>query len=117
MCRRRLRAAWFCGVCSDSTGSGSSHNASCRRANGVIRVGVKTLSVKLTEPLAQWLAGEAILTRRSRSQIVREALESRRHAHGKKWVTMAQAMADLKGAISGPRDLSTDPKYLDGLGR
>jgi len=33
---------------------------------------MKTLSVKLPEPLAQWLVGEARQTRRSRSEIVRE---------------------------------------------
>lgn len=81
---------------------------------------MKTLSVKLPEPLAKWLAVEAKTTRRSRSEIVRAALEQRRSGTGnskRRRPTMADAMADLRGTISGPRDLSTNPKCLDGLGR
>jgi len=79
---------------------------------------MKTLSVKLPEPLAKWLAGEAKQTRCSRSEIVREALELKRNGHAKKTrVTMAEAMADLRGTISGPRDLSTNPKYFDDFGK
>lgn len=82
---------------------------------------MKTLSVKLPEPLAKWLAGEAKQTRRSRSEIVREVLELKRNGHGraaaKKRVTMAEAMADLRGIISGPTDLSTNPKHFDGFGK
>jgi len=81
---------------------------------------MKTLSVKLPEPLAKWLAGEAKSTRRSRSEIVRAALEQRRSGNVKgqrKRPTMADAMADLRGTISGPRDLSTNSKYLDGIGK
>ncbi len=32
-------------------------------------------------------------------------------------MTMAEALADLKGTISGPPDLSTNPKYFDGYGQ
>ncbi len=38
---------------------------------------MKTLSVKLPEPMAKWLTAEAKTTRRSRSALVREALELR----------------------------------------
>ena len=84
---------------------------------------MKTLSVKLPEPLAKWLASLSRQTRRSRSEIVREALEQQRNgrANGskgaRKRVTMADAMADLRGTISGPRDLSTNAKYLEGFGK
>lgn len=81
---------------------------------------MRTLSVKLPEPLAKWLMGEAKLTRRSRSAIVRDALELKRHGDGrarKKRLTMADALADLRGTISGPRDLSTNPKHFDGFGQ
>jgi hypothetical protein len=30
---------------------------------------------------------------------------------------MADVLADLAGTIDGPRDLSTSPRHLDGLGR
>jgi Arc/MetJ-type ribon-helix-helix transcriptional regulator len=76
---------------------------------------VKTLSVKLPEPLAKWLIDEANSTRRSRSDLVREALELRRQGNGrtpKKRITMVDAMADLRGSVSGPTDLSSNPKYF-----
>ncbi len=78
---------------------------------------MKTLSVKLPEPLAKWLVGEPKQPRRSRSEIVREALELKRNGKAKKKRgTMAEAMADLRGTISGPRDLSTNPRYFEGSG-
>jgi Arc/MetJ-type ribon-helix-helix transcriptional regulator len=81
---------------------------------------MKTLSFKLPESLANWLEGEAKLTRRSRSAIVREALELRRHGRdrGRKTKrTMADELEDLRGSISGPTDLSTNPKHLNGFGQ
>ncbi|HRI14677.1 MAG TPA: ribbon-helix-helix domain-containing protein [Verrucomicrobiota bacterium] len=78
---------------------------------------MKTFSVKLPEPLADWLNGEAKQTLRSRSETVREALELKRDGNAKRDRTMADAMADLRGTISGPRDLSTNPKYFADFGR
>jgi hypothetical protein len=51
---------------------------------------------------------------------VREALELRRQGKGltrKKRITMADAMADLRGTVTGPTDLSTNPKYLADFGQ
>jgi len=42
-------------------------------------------------------------------------LENRRQGSGKP--TIADVLADLAGTIDGPRDLSTNPRHLDGLGR
>lgn len=84
---------------------------------------IKTLSVKLPESLAKWLAGEAKLTRRSRSELVREALEAKRNGHSNgakgtpKPQNMAEALASLGGFFNGPTDLSTNPKYLEGFGK
>ena len=81
---------------------------------------VKTFSVKLPESLAKWLVDEANSTRRSRSDLVREALELRRQGNGrtpKKRITMADAMGDLRGTVSGPTDLSTNPKYFADFGK
>ncbi len=82
---------------------------------------MKTLSVKIPESLAEWLAGEARKSQRSRSDLVREALELKRRggdgggASGKP-MSMAEAMADLRGSIRGPKDLSTNPEHLEGFG-
>ena len=81
---------------------------------------METLSVKLPESLAKWLIDEANSTRRSRSDLVREAVELRRQGNGrtpKKRITMADAMADLRGTVSGPTDLSTNPKYFADFGK
>jgi len=84
---------------------------------------MKTLSVKLPEALAKWLAGEARLTRRSRSALVREALEAKRNgrSNGAKGApkpqNMAEALASLGGFFNGPTDLSTNPKHLEGFGK
>lgn len=81
---------------------------------------METLSVKLPEPLAKWLIAEANSTQRSRSDLVREALELRRQGNGrtsKKRITMAEAMADLRGTVSGPTDLSTNPKHFADFGK
>ncbi len=81
---------------------------------------METLSVKLPESLAKWLVDEANSTRRSRSDLVREALELRRQGKGrtpKKRITMADAMGDLRGTVSGPTDLSTNPKYFADFGK
>jgi len=81
---------------------------------------METLSVKLPESLAKWLVDEANSTRRSRSDLVREALELRRQGKGrtpKKRITMADAMGDLRGTVSGPTDLSTNPNHFADFGK
>jgi Arc/MetJ-type ribon-helix-helix transcriptional regulator len=79
---------------------------------------MKTLSIKIPEPLAQWLTEESERRRRSRSAIVREALEKRRDgSHRAKMTSMAEALRDLKGSLRGPRDLSTNPNHFDGFGQ
>ena len=81
---------------------------------------METLSVKLPQPLAKWLIDEANSTQRSRSDLVREALELRRQGKGltrKTRITMADAMAELRGTVTGPTDLSTNPKHLADFGQ
>jgi hypothetical protein len=51
---------------------------------------------------------------------VREALELRRQGNGrtpKKRITMADAMGDLRGTVSGPTDLSTNPNHFADFGK
>jgi Arc/MetJ-type ribon-helix-helix transcriptional regulator len=80
---------------------------------------METLSVKLPEPLAKWLIDEARSTRRSRSDVVREALELRRKGNGRtpKKRSLADALLECGGTFSGPGDLSTNPKYFDDFGK
>lgn len=75
-----------------------------------------TLTVKIPEALAAKL--EALVRRRGqrRSEIVREAIERAvtepEHGEG----SVLDLVADLKGVFKGPKDLSTNPKYLRGFG-
>jgi Arc/MetJ-type ribon-helix-helix transcriptional regulator len=80
---------------------------------------VKTLSVKLPEPLAQWLAYEANAVRRSRSEIVREALEAERakRANGGQRRSLADALLEAGGPFQGPGDLNSNPKYWNDFGK
>ena len=80
---------------------------------------MKTLSVKLPEALAQWLQGEAKLTRRSRSALVREALESSRHGRGRttRKRSLADALLAHGGPFKGPGDLNSNPKYFQDFGK
>ncbi len=76
---------------------------------------MKTVSVKLPVPLAAWLTRQARELRRSKSALVRQALEQQRSSPGQG--TCLDLMEDLCGCVRGPRDLSTNPKHLEGFGK
>ena len=79
---------------------------------------MKTISLKLPVPLADWLARRANELGRSRSDLVRQALEEQRqgkNSRGKK--SCAELMAEFSGFFQGPRDLSTNPKYMRDFGK
>ena len=77
---------------------------------------MKTLSVRLPEPLAVWLARRAEALGCSQSDLVREALEQERLTKGRA-ANCRERLAELGGFFAGPRDLSTNAKYLDGFGK
>lgn len=79
---------------------------------------MKTLSVKLPDPLARWLRTRARELRRTQSDLVRQALEAQRQGtkNGKKAKSCGELMADFDGFFQGPPDLSTNPKYMEGYG-
>jgi Ribbon-helix-helix protein, copG family len=85
------------------------------RQTGVTNALVEdTLTVRLDGAVAEELAEEAKRTKRSKGQIVREALtdylrRSRPNA--------LQAARKYVGCIDGPADLSTNKKHLAGLGQ
>jgi Arc/MetJ-type ribon-helix-helix transcriptional regulator len=79
---------------------------------------MKTISLKLPLPLANWLAKRANELGRSRSDLVRQALEEQRqgkNSTGEK--SCAELMAEFGGFFRGPRDLSTNPKYMRDFGK
>jgi len=76
---------------------------------------VKTISVKLSGPLASWLTRQSRELGRSQSDLVREALEQRRNGQGQ--ANCHELLQDLCGSFKGPRDLSTNPRHLRGFGQ
>jgi Arc/MetJ-type ribon-helix-helix transcriptional regulator len=79
---------------------------------------MKTISLKLPVPLASWLANRAAKLGRSQSDLVRQALEEQRQGKsGKRGKSCAELMAQFDGFFRGPRDLSTNPKYLRDFGK
>lgn len=75
---------------------------------------MKTITVKLPEPLAHWLSQRARELGRTQSDLVREALH---HAsEGGARGSCFDLFADVCGSAVGPKDLSTNPKHLDGFG-
>jgi hypothetical protein len=76
---------------------------------------MKTVSVKLPVPLAAWLNQQARELGRSKSALVRQALERQRSKPDKG--TCLDLMENLCGCVRGPRDLSTNPKHLEGFGQ
>ena len=81
--------------------------------------GMTTLTLKVTETLAEQLQRVASQRRLPKSQIVREALEAalrhdRVHSTPSAHDLMKRGCGVVKG---GPRDLASNPKHLAGFGR
>lgn len=76
---------------------------------------MKMLSIRLPEPLAEWVQTAARKSGRTQSEVIREALEQRR-ATGKA-KSVGEMMEQFGGTFKGPRDLSTNKKHFEGFGR
>ena len=69
---------------------------------------MESMSIKLPRTLSAQVS-------RSRTEVVRDALEAYTTAEGAS--SPASAVSDLKGCLKGlPRDLSTNRKHLKGYG-
>ena len=75
---------------------------------------MKTVTVKLPDPLAAWLARRARELGRPQSDVIRDAL--RRSSEGQVGTSCHDMFEDVCGIINGPKDLSTNPKHLPGFG-
>jgi hypothetical protein len=76
---------------------------------------VKTITVKLPETLAAWLAQRARELGRPKSELVREALQ--RASDGSIGANCHDVLSDICGVVDGPKDLSTNPKYFADFGK
>ena len=75
---------------------------------------MKTISVRLPEPLAAWLSRRATELGRPQSDLVREALQ--RSKEGTGGGSCHDLFADVCGVIDGPADLSANPGQMRGFG-
>ena len=79
---------------------------------------MNTISLKVPDPLADELAKVAQRQGVSKSALIRDALEAYLQTHGAERPSSALAqVADLRGILSGPEDLSTNKDYLRKFGR
>ena len=81
--------------------------------------GIKTISLKLPDRLLELLEKESRTRRTTKSSLVRECLEKTLGARPAGGDTSCYDLArDLAGSVKGlPRDLATNPKYMEGFGR
>jgi predicted transcriptional regulator len=88
------------------------------RSAGITIKQVQTISLKLPDDLLADLTREAKARRVSRSALVRRSLEATlRRGSGRRAVSCYDLARDLAGTVKGlPRDLATNPKYMDGFG-
>jgi hypothetical protein len=79
---------------------------------------MKTLSLKLSDDLHSRLTAAARRRGQRRSAIVREALSAYLDAAGEAaGGSCLELVAELAGCAKGPRDLSSNAKYLCGYGK
>lgn len=80
---------------------------------------MQTISLKLPDDLLTQLDGEARARQVTKSALVRESLEKALRKPSQAGAVSCYDMArDLAGTVKGlPKDLATDPKYMEGFGQ
>ena len=73
---------------------------------------MRSLTIKLESAQDAWLTTQARLLKRSKGEIVRELIQQRQTEGDR---SVGKALADLRGCLSGSKELSTRP--LTGYGR
>lgn len=78
---------------------------------------MRTISVKLPDHLLAQLTQSAKARRVTKSSIVRESLEKGLHGDPTRAVSCYDLARDLAGIVKGlPKDLASNPKYMEGFG-
>lgn len=75
-----------------------------------------TITVKLPPDLNAKLNAIVRQRRITKSEAVREAIEKMAADRSAPKASVHDLIGDLCGVVSGPPDLSTNPKYLEGFG-
>ena len=77
-----------------------------------------TISLKVPDTLDSRLSEEAQRRRTSKSVVIRECVEKVLLAPRKDRAASCLDLAgELAGCLKGPRDIATNPKYLDDFGQ
>ena len=78
------------------------------------------ITCKISEKLDAELEAEARQRRIPKSKLIRQTLEQRvaqrRVRRSRKGLTAYDAAKDLQGVIKGPKDLLTNPRYMEDFG-
>ncbi len=78
---------------------------------------MRTISLKLPEDLVADLEREAKARRVTRSALVRETVEASLRRRSRRAASCYDLARDLAGTVKGlPRDLASNPKYMEGFG-
>jgi hypothetical protein len=78
---------------------------------------MQTISLKLPDDLLADLEREAKARRITKSVLVRESLETALRHRPRRSPSCYDLARDLAGTVKGlPRDLATNPKYMEGFG-
>jgi len=78
---------------------------------------MQTISLKLPDDLLADLDKEAKARRVTRSGVVRESLQRTLRRQTRSRLSCYELARDLAGSVKGlPRDLATNPKYMEGFG-
>lgn len=76
------------------------------------------VSIKISRELHQRLDHDARRAGLRKSQLMRRILENHvRRTQRPEKASALTRLADLAGSVSGPGDLSVNPRYMDGYGR
>lgn len=80
---------------------------------------MQTISLKLPDDLLAELEREAKARRVTKSALVRESLETAlRRKPGRRAASCYDLACDLAGCLKGlPRDVATNPKYMERFGK
>jgi hypothetical protein len=76
-----------------------------------------TISLKVPDVLDARLTEEARRRRTSKSAVVRECVEKLFSTPADQATSCLDLARDLAGCLNGPRDIATNPKYLEDFGQ
>lgn len=85
-----------------------------RFTRNVIRSLMPTVTVKLSEPEFSQLEAMATASKRTKSDVLREALSAKARGTA---TSLLDAMRPYVGKLSGPGDLSTNQARMKGYGK